>query len=147
MTKITLFDIKRLIVRTFAPWREIKRLQKSNDRLCNALSNPLLTGIEINNGSLEMGFAKDQAGPKILAGMFYGMFLEHPDAINYLETTLSCPKGTILVTVQRWDGKTPDQLRSEAEQELRKLKSQIAMQAEVLREYLAKKGANHDSCS
>lgn len=134
MTKITVFGIKRFIARTFAPWREIKRLQKSNDRLYNALSNPLLTGIEINNGSLKTGFAKDQAGPKILAGMFYGMFLEHPDAINYLETTLSCPEGTILVTVQRWDGKTPHQLRTEAEQKLRNLKFQIAMQTEAITE-------------
>jgi hypothetical protein len=134
MTSINFFSIKRIVARVLAPWREIKRLQKSNDRLYNALSNPLLTGIQINNGSLDIGFAKDEAGPKMLAGMFYGMFLEHPKAVNYLETTLSCPEGSILVTVQRWDGKTPHQLRLEAEQELRSLKSQIAMQAERLRE-------------
>jgi hypothetical protein len=122
MAAITSFSIKRFIVRTFAPWREIKRLQKSNDRLYNTLSNPLLTGIQINNGSLEIGFAKDEAGPKMLAGMFYGMFLEHPEAINYLEVTFSCPKGPIVVTAQRWDGKTPHQLRLEAEKELYDLK-------------------------
>jgi hypothetical protein len=122
MATITLLAAKKFLVRAFAPWREIKRLQKSNDRLYNALSNPLLTGIEINNGSLGIGFAKDEAGPKIIAGMFYGMFLEHPEAVNYLETTLSCPEGSILVTVQRWDGKTPHQLRMEAEQELHDLK-------------------------
>jgi hypothetical protein len=122
MANINLFSIKRIIARVFAPWREIKRLQKFNDRLYNALSNPLLTGIQINNGSLDIGFAKDEAGPKMLAGMFYGMFLEHPEAVNYLETTLSCPEGSIVVTVQRWDGKTPHQLRLEAEQELHDLK-------------------------
>ena len=122
MTNISLFSVKRIIARVFAPWREIKRLQKSNDRLYNALSNPLLTGIQINNGSLDIGFAKDEAGPKMLAGMFYGMFLEHPEAVNYLETTLSYPEGSIVVTVQRWDGKTPHQLRLEAEQELHDLK-------------------------
>jgi hypothetical protein len=122
MAVITSFSIKRFIVRTFAPWREIERLQKSNDRLYSALSSPLLTGIEINNGSLEIGFAKDEAGPKLLAGMFYGMFLEHPEAVNYLETTLACPEGSIIVTVQRWDGKTPHELRLEAEKELFDLK-------------------------
>ena len=64
MTNISLFSVKRIIARVFAPWREIKRLQKSNDRLYNALSNPLLTGIQINNGSLYIGFAKDEAGPQ-----------------------------------------------------------------------------------
>ena len=126
MAAITSFSIKRFIVRTFAPWREIKRLQKSNDRLYNTLSNPLLTGIQINNGSLEIGFAKDEAGPKMLAGMFYGMFLEHPEAVNYLETTLTCPEGSIIVTVQRWDGKTPHQLRLEAEQALSDLKNSLS---------------------
>jgi hypothetical protein len=129
---MTFFRAKRFLVRMLAPWREIKRLQKSNDRLYKALSEPLLTGVEINNGSLDLWFDKDQPGPKLLAGMFYGMFLEHPDAINYLETTLSCPEGQIVVTVQRWDGKTPHELRLEAENELRKLKSQIAMYGKKL---------------
>jgi hypothetical protein len=129
---MTFFRAKRFLVRMLAPWREIKRLQRSNDRLYKALSEPLLTGVEINNGSLDLWFEKDQPGPKLLAGMFYGMFLEHPDAINYLETTLSCPEGQIVVTVQRWDGKTPHELRLEAENELRKLKSQIAMYGEKL---------------
>ena len=54
----------------------------------------------------------------LMAGMFMGMFDRAPDAKNYIECLFYSPQGEILVTVTRPGGKTPHQLRREAEARL-----------------------------
>lgn len=99
------------------PWRAVKQLREENERLVNAIAEPLLTGINIGNGSVDIGLNGGMA-TQLMAGMFLGMFEKFPDAKNYIECTFSSPQGPILVTVVRPGGRTPDQLRREAERKL-----------------------------
>jgi len=116
---------KRLLARLLAPWRIIRRLERDNERLANALENPLLTGIEWGRErGIEMSM--QGSGPQILAGMFLG-FLEQDgkQAPNYIEVTFGSSKGPIVVTVMQPDGATPHQLKQQAEAEVRRLKSEL----------------------
>jgi hypothetical protein len=98
------------------PWRTVRQLREENERLAKTITDPLLTGINIGNGSIDVGM--EGAGPQLLAGMFLGMFEKYPDAKNYIECSFGSPMGPILVTVVKPGGKTPDQLRREAEKKL-----------------------------
>lgn len=98
------------------PWRTIRILRADNERLADALANPLLTGIRIGNGTLDIGM--EGVGPQFVAGLFVGMFEKYPEAKNYVEVTFGSSIGPIVVTAIRPGGKTPDQLRREAEKQL-----------------------------
>lgn len=99
------------------PWRAIRQLREENERLLAVIDNPMLTGINIGNGTVKIGIESHHPA-QLLAGMFLGIFEKHQDAKNYLEVTFNSPQGPILVTVMRPGGKTPDQLRREAELKL-----------------------------
>ena len=115
----------RVIARLVAPWRTIRRLERENDRLSKAFTNPLLTGIEWGRErGIEVGM--EGSGPQLLAGMFLG-FLEQDgkQAPNYVEITFGSPKGPILVTVMQPNGAAPSQLQKRAEAEVRRLKGEL----------------------
>jgi hypothetical protein len=106
-----------LTVAFIAYRRHVQRLvDEGNQRVQDAIANPLLTGINIGNGSIDIGM--EGAGPTLLAGMFLGMFEKHPDAKNYIECLMTSAKGDVIVTVRKRDGATPDFLRREAERKL-----------------------------
>ena len=65
-----------------------------------------------------MDIGLEGAGPELVAGMFLGMFEKHRDAQNYIELTFESSSGPVLVTLMRPGGKTPHQLRREAEEKL-----------------------------
>ena len=98
------------------PWRTVRQLREENKRLANVITDPMLTGIHIGNGTLDVGM--EGPGPQLMVGMFLGMFDKYPDAKNYVEVTFCSRMGPILVTVMKPGGKTPDQLRREAERKL-----------------------------
>lgn len=117
--------VLRTIARLLAPWRTIRRLERSNKRLQDALANPMLTGIEIGR---ETGLTAGMrgSGPELLAGMFVGLMEEHgKDAPNYLEVNFNTPKGPITVTVIQPAGATPHELRAHAEQRVRQLEAEL----------------------
>ena len=120
MTRPTL----RTIARMLAPWRTIRRLERVNKRLSDALANPTLTGILIHQNEATVGGAGP--APQLLAGMFMGLLQDNPKAVNYLELTFGSPEGNILVTVHRPGGATPHALRTKAEQEARLLRAELA---------------------
>ena len=62
------------------PWRTIRILRADNERLADALANPLLTGIRIGNGTLDIGM--EGVGPQFVAGLFVGMFEKYTEAKN-----------------------------------------------------------------
>jgi hypothetical protein len=99
-------------------------VEEGNQRIQQAIGNPLLTGINIGNGSMDIGM--EGAGPQLLAGMFLGMFEKYPDAKNYIEVLMSSSKGDVIVTVRRRDGKTPDMLKREADRRIAELEKQLA---------------------
>lgn len=118
-------DALRTFARLIAPWRTIRRLERDNQRLTDALSNPLLTGIELGK---ERGIevAMKGSGPQLLAGMFLGMLeKDGKNAPNYLEISFQSPKGPILVTVTQPQGASPHQLRQQAEQRVRQLEADL----------------------
>jgi hypothetical protein len=121
----------RTLARLLAPWRTIRRLERRNKALSNALANPTLTGIAIHKQQATMGFAAP--GAQMIAGMFLGLLQDNPKAVNYLELTFGSSDGNILVTVHRPGGATPHNLRAMAEQEAREAKQE----AEHLRGDLA----------
>jgi hypothetical protein len=98
------------------PWGEVRRQREHIERLAQTIANPTLAGINIGNGSL--GVEMEGTGPLLVAGMFLGMFENHPEAENYIECRLSSPQGPLVVTVVRAGGKTPHELRMEAERKL-----------------------------
>ena len=107
---------KQTAVAMLNPWREVRRLRDANERLAATIADPMLTGINIGNGTFSMGM--EGLGPQLVAGMFLGLFEKYPDAKNYIEVTFGSRMGPILVTVMKPGGKTPHQLRSEAERQL-----------------------------
>jgi len=121
MNRPTLRTLSRLL----APWRTIRRLERRNKALSDALANPTLTGIAIHKQQATMGFAAP--GAQMIAGMFMGLLQDNPQAVNYLELTFGSPEGNILVTVHRPDGATPHNLRAMAEQEARNLRAELAL--------------------
>lgn len=115
----------RTLARLLAPWRTIRRLEATVQRLHDVLANPMLTGITIGK---ETGITAGMkgSGPELLAGMFLGLLQDNPQAVNYVELTFLSPKGKILVTVHRPGGATPHNLRAMAEQEARNLRAELA---------------------
>ena len=116
----------RALARLLAPWRTIRRLEATVQRLEHVLSNPMLAGIEIGK---ETGITASMkgSGPELLAGMFLGLMKERgKDAPNYLELTFHSPKGRILVTVTQPGGATPHELRAQAEERVRQLEAELA---------------------
>jgi hypothetical protein len=120
----------RTLARLLAPWRTIRRLERRNKLLSDALANPTLTGMAIHRNEASMGFAAP--GAQVIAGMFLGLLQDNPNAVNYLQLTFGSSEGSILVTVQRPGGATPHNLRAMAEQEAREAKRE----AEQLRAQL-----------
>ena len=114
----------RTIARLLAPWRTIRRLERGNKRLSDALANPTMTGLAFHQNSATAGVAGP--GAQMLAGMFLGLLQDNPQAVNYLELTFKSPEGNILVTVHRPGGATPHNLRAMAEQEARNLRAELA---------------------
>lgn len=117
--------ILRALARLLAPWRTIRRLERTNERLEHVLSNPMLAGIEIGK---ETGLTAGMrgSGPELLAGMFLGLMEEQgKDAPNYLDLSFNSPKGRIVVTVTQPGGATPHQLRMQAEQRVRQLEAEL----------------------
>jgi hypothetical protein len=102
----------------------IRRLERRNKALSDALANPTLTGIAIHKQQATMGFAAP--GAQMIAGMFLGLLQDNPKAVNYLELTFGSSDGNILVTVHRPGGATPHNLRAMAEQDARSLRAELA---------------------
>lgn len=76
----------------------------------------MLTGITTGNGGATVGFEGGACG--LLAASFAEQFKD-AGAENYLELGFSHPStGPLQVTIQRTHGKTPAQLKREAEQRL-----------------------------
>src|SRR3546814_10462133 len=88
------------------------------------MSDPLLTGIQVGNGTLDIGL-QDCAGAELLAGMFLGVFEKYPDAENYMEWRFNSKLGPVLVTAVKPGGHTPDQLRRAAERERDELRAKL----------------------
>lgn len=98
-------------------------LARVEDMLERGRSNPglLLAGLvmEAHKEGLEIGCLASEC----MGWVFAHYLSNHPEGPNYLEVTLENEGATpIYVTVQRPTGKTPHQMRMEAEAELKKLK-------------------------
>lgn len=60
----------RALARLLAPWRTIRRLERTNERLCNLIENPELTGIAIGRENADLTAGMRGNGPQLLAGIF-----------------------------------------------------------------------------
>ncbi|UCF25210.1 MAG: hypothetical protein JSV72_07340 [Ralstonia sp.] len=99
----------------------IERLECAED----AIANPLLTGIQIHENSMDIGLKG--AAAQIFAEAFAAQFKDS-GATNYLEVHLASNDpavGELLVTLQRKQGKTPHQFRREAEERLERAEADI----------------------
>lgn len=105
------------ISRTLNPWYAAHMLRLENKRLLDLLADPFISGLHYTaHGGLHVEGEAPAAA--LMAGMFMGMFERAPDAKNYIECRFLSKQGDILVTVTRPGGKTPHQLRLEAEAKL-----------------------------
>lgn len=108
--------------------KTIERLRSENENLRKALaekavSQTMLRELSVGNGSINAAFEGGAA--HLLADAFADQFLES-EATNYLEVHLhSAATGPLVVTLQRVNGKTPHQLRAEAEKERDALRAKI----------------------
>lgn len=110
--------------------KHLEALVAECDRLTNIIANPMLHGMNIRDGAVEM--ALEGPGPALLAGMFVGLLDRFPDAQNYVECSFSSALGPITVTVQKPGGKTPHALRVEAETELAASRAECARLSSML---------------
>ena len=60
----------------------------------------------------------------LLSGMIHAAFVESK-GINYVEMQMEGPDGGYVVTIQRRQGRTPHELRREAEAELARLRAKF----------------------
>lgn len=110
--------------------KHLETLVAECDRLTGIIANPMMHGMTIRDGALEMSL--EGPGPALLAGMFIGLLDRFPDAQNYVECSFSSAIGPITVTVQKPGGKTPHALRVEAETELAASKAECARLSSML---------------
>lgn len=112
---------------------EADQLKAENTRLRELLAEKvvkatMLTGLVPDDGGMTLGFEGGACG--MLAQVFGDQFYESK-AINYLELRFDSAKhpelGSLVVTLQRVDGKTPHQLREVAEAQARRLIEQVAV--------------------
>lgn len=106
----------------------IRELQADVKRMEKIISDPVLAGIDLHHG-LTIGLKG--AGVQLFAEMFAAQFKE-AGAINYIEATMVSQDpdiGELVVTLQRRAGKTPHQLRVEAEQRLSESRAQALEEA------------------
>jgi hypothetical protein len=97
-----------------------------NERLCNLIENPELTGIEIGRENADLTAGMRGSGPQLLAGIFLGLMEENRDrAPNFLEMRFETSQGPILVTVTQPHGATPAGLLGQAKQKIRQLEAEL----------------------
>lgn len=111
----------------------IHALQVNNAKLRKLLAekvvtSTMLTGLVPDDGGMTLGFEGGACG--MLAQLFGDQFYESK-AINYLELRFDSAKhpelGSLVVTLQRVEGKTPHQLREVAEAQVSRLTKQVAV--------------------
>lgn len=121
---MTATNLVQLLKTLFARRKKIAELEREIERLEKVVNDPVLAGIEVNEGGVNMMFKG--AAPNILAGMFVGILDENPDAQNYITFKFFHERhGLILITVQRYSGKTPHELRKEAEAKLEEAEKKL----------------------
>jgi len=81
---------------------------------------------EFSGGRGYMEINERIAGLRILAAQCREI-LNDPLAVNYVECHLADDLGELVVTVQKKEGKTPNQLKEEAEQERDRLRAEIEL--------------------
>jgi hypothetical protein len=121
--------LRNRLIALLCPWWVIRRqqriidnLQTHADHLNGILTNPQVVGMEVASQQLEIGLK----GPmcEYMAAMLGGLVLGCPEAENYLELKLETPEGPFTVIVTRpGGGRSPHQLRQEAEAELARLRA------------------------
>ena len=108
--------------------REIAKLEQENDlfrqHAARQMSDAtLLTGIDISNGSMNMGLQGGAA--QLLAESFFDLF-QTSEAVNYLELRFESeskmPGKAMIVTLQLVGGITPGQRIAEQEREIEALR-------------------------
>lgn len=109
---------------------ELAAVVGERDRLRDAMADKIahesyITGLTAGPGGLVMGMEGD--GPRLLSAAFVAMYRDC-GAVNYLEMTIQDPANgeRFAVTVQRVEGKTPNQLRRDAEAERDHLRARLA---------------------
>jgi len=105
-------------------------VQAELDRLVRLTKFSFEEAVDHWQGSIEF----DNAFKNLFAGLIYAGFVKSK-GINYVEYTMDSPEGSYLVTIQRKAGKTPHELRMEAETELARLRAQLEeMAREILKQ-------------
>ena len=121
---MTITNLIQLLKTFFAQRKKIAELEREIERLKKVINDPVLAGIEANEDGVNMMFKG--AAPNILAGMFVGILDENTDAQNYITFKFFHERhGLILITVQRYSGKTPHELRKEAEAKLEEAEKKL----------------------
>lgn len=122
---------------------EIERLTQENEALRAALSEKVIDSTKLRaflpaDGGFTIGL---EGGPCALLADAFGEQLYTSDVINYLQLTFTSSTypdlGQIVVTLQRCKGKTPHELRMDAEQERDQLKAENAELVNLMRRVVA----------
>jgi len=106
----------------------IADLTAENERLRMMLSGQLdetrLVDMHLVDGELVMNL---QGGPVAYIAEYMAQVMGHPgDLNNYMEVTVNhAVAGPMVLTLQRANGKTPHQLKVEAEAEVQRLKRHL----------------------
>ena len=100
-------------------WQNLATQRQTETEAALARS-PLIETLSINQGEMTATIRSEAV--QALANILAGWFDDH-GGVNYVEVQLTNKElGPLLMTVQRLDGKTPHQLRTEAEQRMAKIR-------------------------
>jgi len=116
--------LERLMEWFLRKFRLFRKLESQNERLYKDLQKALAGEMTVESMIIEHGGFTVELGTKmatVIANSFHES-LKLTDAENYIEYQFKTSEGdTICVTARRHHGKTPHQLRTEAEVKLKAL--------------------------
>ena len=105
----------------------VKRLERACSQHEEYMAGKVtLEEIAIENNAISIKAGTELA--RIMASQFLAVLDETDGATNYVEITLADKSGRrVIVTIQRWDGKTPHELRRQVQSELDALKASLVL--------------------
>lgn len=108
----------------FVTKKKYKKLEEEYNKLCDLVTMPTVEKIEIMKNNIQVQFGSNYDALIAWSQIFTRVFVEC-GAGNYLEMLLGSGKDQYVCTVRKFLGKTPDQLKREAEDKVKVLEEEI----------------------
>lgn len=108
----------------FVTKKKYKQLEEKYNELLELETLPTVEKIEMMKNNIQVEFGSNQEALVAWSQIFTNVFVEC-GAGNYLEMILGKGTDRYIFTIRKFFGKTPDQLKREAEEKVKTLEEEI----------------------